>query len=110
MIDAAKLSQATQDILAHIVALDIAAAKAGQDHPTSYPAFTLSAAEQSALSAQLASQGLHVPPGGLAGADANTQCGVAAATQHFLASLTPDRIAAFESLEAQEERKALGGG
>jgi hypothetical protein len=110
MAGAAKLSQATQDILAHIVALDIAAAKAGQAHPTTYPDFTFSAAERSALLAQLAAQGLHMPPGGLTMADSNTQCGIASVTQHFIASLPPEEIAAFESAAALQTRKILGGG
>ena len=107
MASADKLSQATQDVLAHIVALDIDAAKAGQDHPTTYPEFSFSAAQRSALAAQMEAQGVH-PDG--AATDANTQCGVATVTQQFIASLPPEQIAAFESAAAMETRKMLNGG
>lgn len=110
MADVATLSEATQDILAHIVTLDIAAAKAGQDHPTTYPEFAFTAAQRSALAAQMEAQGVHAPPGGVATADAATQCGVATVTQHFIASMPPDQIAAFESAAALATRKILGGG
>ncbi|HEY3812174.1 MAG TPA: hypothetical protein VGL66_03030 [Caulobacteraceae bacterium] len=108
MTGATKLSQATQDILAHIVALDIHAAKAGMDHPTTYPDFSFTNAERSALIAQLDAQGLHAAAAG--GGDASAQCGVATVTQHFIAALPPDRIAAFESAAAVQTRKILSGG
>ncbi|HWE45707.1 MAG TPA: hypothetical protein VG407_06730 [Caulobacteraceae bacterium] len=104
-----RLTQPTRDALDRIVTLDIAAAKAGIDHPTRYPPFALSAAEQSAMIADMAAKGLKTPPGGLDTADAATQCGIAAANQRFIAALSPERIAAYESARALQTRRLLGG-